>query len=193
MSTPTSPRSRNATVSHASDDEAATLHYDIVRLGHDNASVLEVVAEDVFDEAVDPGQLAAFLGDPRHIMFVALRDGVVVGMASAVEYFHPDKPPQLWINEVGVASAHRRRGIARRLVEAQLAEGRSRGCVFAWLGTDLDNLAGNACFGSVNGVEDAQPFNLYEWALTKAGDASTQSGSPPPTGAGPRDDGEQGL
>jgi len=55
--------------------------------------------------------LEAFLNDARHVMFVAVESGQVVGMGSAVEYFHPDKPPQLWINEVGVAPAFQRRGI----------------------------------------------------------------------------------
>jgi aminoglycoside 6'-N-acetyltransferase I len=39
-----------------------------------------------------------------------VQDGLVVGMASAFEYFHPGKPPQMFVNEVGVTPAHQRRG-----------------------------------------------------------------------------------
>lgn len=138
---------------------------DIVSLSQSNAALLNNIAPDVFDNAIDPRSLSAFLADPRHIMFVAVHDGVVVGMASAFEYFHPDKPSQLFVNEVGVTPAHQRRGIGRKLVEALLDAARTRGCVFAWLGTATDNTAGQACFASVPGVAKPQPFLLYEWDL----------------------------
>ncbi len=138
---------------------------DIVLLTSANKNLLTHIAPDVFDHAVKPSFLEAFLGDPRHVMFLAVDDGVVVGMASGVEYFHPDKPPQLWINEVGVAPTHRRQGIGKRLVEALLDIARERKCVFAWLGTDVANSAAQGCFNSVTDGESPQPFLLYEWEL----------------------------
>ena len=71
-------------------------------LGPGDAAVLDHVAEGVFDNAVDPRWTAEFLADSRHHLAVAVDDGQVVGMASAVHYVHPDKPPELWINEVRV-------------------------------------------------------------------------------------------
>ena len=82
----------------------------IVELDRVNAGLLGSIATEVFDHPIDPQQLEAFLADPRHLMVLAVDAGAVVGMASAVEYFHPDKPPQLWINEVGVTPTHRRQG-----------------------------------------------------------------------------------
>ncbi len=73
--------------------------------------LLDQVAADVFDGPVGPRWAAACLADPRHHLMVAVDDGVVVGMASAVDHVHLDKPPQLWINGLGVASTRRRRGI----------------------------------------------------------------------------------
>src|SRR5262245_21824670 len=74
--------------------------------------VLTRVAPDVFDDPLDSGATREFLRDPRHHLVVAIDEGVVVGFASAVDYVHPDKPsPELWINEVGVASSHQGRGI----------------------------------------------------------------------------------
>jgi ribosomal protein S18 acetylase RimI-like enzyme len=139
---------------------------DIVSLSQSNAALLNDIAPDVFDHAINPKSLTAFLADPRHIMVVAVQDGVVVGMATAFEYFHPDKPPQMFVNEVGVTPAHQRRGIGRKLVEALLDTARTRGCVFAWLGTATDNVAAQACFASVANVAKPQPFLLYEWDLT---------------------------
>lgn len=136
---------------------------EIVRLSSANSGLLANVAADVFDAPVQHRFLEAFVNDARHVMFVAVESGQVVGMGSAVEYFHPDKPPQLWINEVGVAAAFQRRGIGRAIVEALVNEAKSRGCVFAWLGTAHDNVAGQACFSSVKDVSAPQPFLLYEW------------------------------
>ena len=76
--------------------------------------VLERVAEEVFDGPVERHWATDFLKDSRHQhLVVAVDDGVVVGMVSAVDHVHPDKPPQLWSNELGVAPTHRRRGIGR--------------------------------------------------------------------------------
>lgn len=136
---------------------------EIARLSSANSGLLANVAADVFDEPVQRRFLEAFLNDARHVMFVAVEAGQVIGMGSAVEYFHPDKPPQLWINEVGVAPAFQRRGIGRALVDALVNEAKARGCVFAWLGTAHDNVSGQACFGSVKDVSAPQPFLLYEW------------------------------
>ena len=135
----------------------------IVRLSAENTNLLNRIADDVFDGPIDPRQLAVFVMDPRHLMMLAVEDDTVIGMASGVEYFHPDKPPQMWINEVGVASTHRRRGIGRVLTSSLVQAAKTRGCVYAWLGTDHDNAAGQACFGSVPGVGTPQSFLLYEW------------------------------
>ena len=131
----------------------------------DNAHWLARRAPDVFDNDVDPGHLARFVADDRHILVVAVADATVVGMATAVEYFHPDKPAQLWINEVGVSPDYQRQGIGRRLVARLLDIARDRGCVCAWVGTETTNLAARACYAAVPGGEDPQPFLLYEWDI----------------------------
>ena len=98
-------------------------------------------------------------------MVIAVNDGSVVGMASAFEYFHPDKQSQMFINEVGVATDYRCRGIGRQLVGALMSEALRRGCDYAWLGTAADNAPGQACFAAVPGGEEPEPFLLYEWNL----------------------------
>ena len=136
---------------------------DILELGMDDAPVLDRVADGVFDHAIDPRWSAEFFADPRHHLIVAMEDGVVVGMITAVNYVHPDKAPQLWINEVGVAPSHRRRGIGRRMLDAMLAHGRALGCAEAWLGTEEDNLPARRLYESVEG--SAEPFVLYSFRL----------------------------
>ena len=55
----------------------------IVRLSAGNATILNDVAEDVFDNAVVPFRAEAFLETDNHFMVVALSRDMVVGMGSA--------------------------------------------------------------------------------------------------------------
>jgi ribosomal protein S18 acetylase RimI-like enzyme len=116
-------------------------------------NVLDDVADDVFDGPVDAALSSMFLSDPRHHLCVCIDDGIVVGFSSAVHYVHPDKPPQLWINEVGVAPSHQRKGIAKRILSALLSIGRDLGCTEAWVLTDEDNAPARALYRSAGGTE----------------------------------------
>ena len=121
---------------------------DICLLGPSDVAVLDRLAPDVFDHDVQPDWCADFLADPRHHLVVARSDDVVVGMASAVDYIHPDKAPQLWINEVGVSPEFRRQGIGRRLVERLVELAKELGCTEAWVLTDADNAAANRLYAA---------------------------------------------
>jgi ribosomal protein S18 acetylase RimI-like enzyme len=133
-----------------------------------DASVLRRVAEGVFDNPVDPAQTREFLADPRHHICVAIEDGEVVGFASAVHYVHPDKPTELWINEVGVAPAFHRRGLAKAILKELLAHARTLGCAEAWVLTDEDNTAARALYASVGGQE-TPPQLMVSFAIAGAG------------------------
>src|SRR5215467_14058951 len=110
-------------------------------LGPADGQVLQNVAPEVFDYPVDARWSAEFLTDPRHHLAVAIDDenGQVVGMASGVHYVHPDKAPELWVNEVGVAPTHQNRGVGRQMLTALLEHARSLGCRQAWVLTSYDN------------------------------------------------------
>lgn len=136
---------------------------DIRMLGTHDIGVLAHVAEGVFDCAVDARWARAFFADTRHHLVVALDADLVVGMASAVDYVHPDKAPQLWINELAVAPTHRRRGIAGRMLAELLALGRTLGCTEAWLGTEEDNMPARRLYESGGGA--SEPFILYSFRL----------------------------
>lgn len=133
-------------------------------LGPADAAILDSVAPDVFDEPINPHFTAEFLADPRHHLVVALHNTTVVGMASAVHYIHPDKPPELWINEVGVAPTHQRRGIGRLLMQALFARGRELGCQAAWLGTEESNTAARGLYAAVGGTEEPMVVVSFDLA-----------------------------
>jgi aminoglycoside 6'-N-acetyltransferase I len=86
---------------------------EIRMLGAHDEAVLRNVAPEVFDHALKPALIAEFLRDGRHHLAVAIEDGTVIGFASGVHYVHPDKPSELWINEVGVGPSHHRREATR--------------------------------------------------------------------------------
>lgn len=128
-------------------------------LGRDDAPVLDRVAAGVFDHQVDPARTREFLDDARHHLAVAVEDGCVVGMASAVHYVHPDKAPQLFVNEVAVAPTHQSRGIATQLFALMLEHGKALGCTEAWVGTEETNTHARRLYSGADGM--AEPFVMY--------------------------------
>lgn len=139
------------------------MQIEIRRLTPDDAAILNRVAEDVFDEPVDPKRLAAYLAEPGHIMLVALAGNEVVGQCAAVIHRHPDKATELYIDEVGVTPAFQRQGIARRMLDDILALGKAAGCEEAWVGTEVDNQPARGLYES-RGAE-AEPFVMYVYEL----------------------------
>lgn len=141
----------------------------IRRLFQDDDSVFDRVAPDVFDLAIDRRRLAAYLGAPGHLMIVALAGGEIVGQCAAVVHHHPDKPTELYIDEVGVTPALQRQGIARRMLDAMFALGRELGCEEAWVGTEPGNVAARALYETASTTPDpAEPFVMYLYNLGKA-------------------------
>lgn len=139
--------------------------FTIKTLTQDDFALLINAADDVFDDPVEVTYAREFLNDPRHHIVAAVSDGVIVGFASAVHYIHPDKPPELWINEVGVASPHQGRGIGRAIMKEILQLGRRLGCKNAWVLTDRGNEPANRLYKSAGGHIDEEDTLLYEFDL----------------------------
>ena len=136
--------------------------FTIERLSTTDAALLAHVAPDVFDLPVDAERLAAYLTAPGHIMVVALEDDLIVGQCAGVIHRHPDKPTELYVDEVGTASTHRRQGIAEAMLNELFSWGRELGCAEAWLGTELDNTAANALYRKRAPIEDeAMQYYLF--------------------------------
>lgn len=138
---------------------------DIRHLGPDDERALRRVAVGVFDHEVDPKLVSEFLRDSRHHLVVAIENGTVVGFASGVHYVHPDKPAELWINEVGVAPSHQRQGLGKRLLQALFARGRELGCREAWVLTSPANGPAVRLYESVGGVDLADPPVMFTFRL----------------------------
>lgn len=116
----------------------------------------------VFDHAIQPDQLAAFISSPLHRLVFARTDDKVVGFASGTLILHPDKAPTLFVNEVGVAADRRRQGIGRALCIRLMHRAKKQGCASVWLATEDDNAAARALYRSLDGRETGG-IVVYDW------------------------------
>jgi len=137
---------------------------EITRAGPGDEGLFERVADDVFDYALDPEIVRDYLATPHHHFVVAIADGEVVGQVAAVVHKHLDqRPVELYIDEVAVAPAYRRKGIARLMLDEMFELGRELGCAEAWVGTEADNSAATTLY-ETRGSEP-EPFVMYVFKL----------------------------
>lgn len=137
-------------------------------LSENDLAVLERVDDGVFDHPVQLELAAAYLKDPKNLLAVAILDGVVVGMASGMAYIHPDKPLQLFVNEVGVSERCRNQGLGKKLVNLLLQRGRELGCSEAWVATEENNAAARALYTAAQGKEESYLAVVYTWPLSNS-------------------------
>ncbi|KQZ28272.1 GNAT family N-acetyltransferase [Duganella sp. Root1480D1] len=137
----------------------------IVLVEEHNADLLANVSQGVFDNEVDPDLTTQYLRDPRNLLVVAVHENQVVGMASGLLYLHPDKPLQLFINEVGVSERYHRLGVGRRLIARLLQCAEGQGCTEAWVTTEEENTAARALYVSSAGKEELDRPCVYTWRL----------------------------
>jgi ribosomal protein S18 acetylase RimI-like enzyme len=134
-------------------------------LGPDDLEMLLAVPEGLFDEPLDPAQSRAFLNDPHHEIVLAYAGDLAVGMATGTVLLHPDKPPSMFVNEVGVREDWQRRGIGAAVTTSLFRIARRRGCKGIWLGTEADNEAALALYRKLGGVELQGSYFGWDGAL----------------------------
>ena len=134
----------------------------IVVLDPSTRHLLDNLGPDVFDNPVDPVHLDAFLNDPSHLMVLGVQAGRVVGFASGVMNYHPDKAPVLFLSEIGTVPAERRKGIATALAKALIDLGKARGCTGCWLATEMDNHAARGLYRAL-GARETRDIVVYDW------------------------------
>ena len=95
----------------------------------------------------------------------AFDQDLAVGMATGTVLLHPDKPPSMFINEIGTRDAYLRQGIGSRVTRALIDIARDRGCKGIWLGTETDNHAALGLYRSLKAEELAGVFFGWDDAL----------------------------
>jgi aminoglycoside 6'-N-acetyltransferase I len=134
-------------------------------LGPNDASLVRGAAAGVFDHAPQETLTAEFLRDARHHLIGALDEGRLIGFVSAVHYVHPDKPAELWINEIGAAPEYQGRGVGRQMLDAMLGHARELGCRKSWVLTDRENAAAMALYRGAGGAEERGETVMFEFEL----------------------------
>lgn len=102
-----------------------------------------------FDHALQLNLTEQLLSDAHILMEVALHKNIVARMEGGVFYLHPDKAPELWIYELGVSSAYRRRGIATWISREVQTLAVENDCQDCWLLIEPKNDAANALYQSL--------------------------------------------
>lgn len=126
-------------------------------------NAIEKVGDALFDHSIKRDRAIEFFKDSRHHLFLAFDGNSVIGMASGFHYVHPDKDPELFMNEVGVLEAYQSSGIGRALVKALWNYAQKFGCQAAWIGTEESNVAAQRCYLASGGIADPEPFIVYEF------------------------------
>jgi ribosomal protein S18 acetylase RimI-like enzyme len=116
----------------------------------------------LFDDAPRPDATQRFLADPHHHLFIATVDDDPAGFVSGVELIHPDKGTEMFLYELGVDEAFRRRGIGTALVRELAELARARRCYGMWVLTDADNTAALATYRAA-GATRAGGQVMLEW------------------------------
>ncbi|MGJ8537799.1 MAG: GNAT family N-acetyltransferase [Parasphingopyxis sp.] len=112
----------------------------------ENADLLDHVEKGVYEAPIRADFLEACLANPNQFLIVAVADGAVVGKAQAYIFHFPEKPAEIYIEEIDVAKKWRRQGVATGLMEAVGAEGKKRGIAEYWLITEKGNKGARALY-----------------------------------------------
>lgn len=121
-------------------------------------------ASELFDSSPLPAATSRFLVDRNHHLLIAYEDDIPVGFVTGVEMTHPDKGTEMFLYELGVAEAHRRRGTGKALVSAIASLARENGCYGMWVLTDEDNHAALATYTATGATRDGSQVML-SWRL----------------------------
>ena len=120
-------------------------------------------ASGLFDGPARDDATTRFLNDPNHHLLVAYEDDRPAGFVSGVELTHPDKGTEMFLYELAVDEAFRRRGIGRALAAALAGLARQRGCYGMFVLTDDDNQAAQATYLSAGAVREADGVVMLSW------------------------------
>jgi aminoglycoside 3-N-acetyltransferase I len=150
---------------------SASASLNIRLLGPDDVALLEAVAE-TFGKAFDDEQtycgarpsfayLERLLGSDYFIALAALEDGEVVGGLAAYELrkFEQERS-EIYIYDLAVAEAYRRRGIATTLIGELRKLAMARGAWVIYVQADLGDEPAIALYTKVGAREDVLHFDI---------------------------------
>lgn len=105
--------------------------------------------------------LTDFLRQPQHIVVVALADDRVIGGLVAYELQKFERArSEIYIYDLAVLDAYRRKGVGRGLIGRLKQVARSRGAYVIYVQADLGDEAAIALYRSLGVKEDVHHFDI---------------------------------
>ena len=136
---------------------------DVVSSGDDLTRLVDEINRASWDEANEMVRygveaLSAYLKRPDTLFLacheIAEGGRTLLGIASArVEIKPYDMETWLYVDEVDVCADQRRRGAGSAIMRKLIELSGEAGCEEVWLGTEVDNVAANALYRSLDPVE----------------------------------------
>lgn len=121
----------------------------------------------------EAGSLAAFLANPANYLLVAENDGKAAGFLLAYRLERPDREAaQMFVYEVDVAPAWRRRGLATALVEQIKRLAHAEGMFEAFVLTSRGNEAARGLYAGTGAVVEDDAAMVYVYPMN-AGEAAS--------------------
>ncbi len=142
----------------------------IRRLGTEDATILSGAVRALVkpDGAAGASHLSKALSDRGCFFIVGLEGDDAVGYLSAFRFPSVEEDGDLvYLYDLVVREDRRRRGIARRLIEALVRACRADGVVRIWAGTSGDNRPAQALFAATGAARVSETYTEYVYDLTR--------------------------
>jgi ribosomal protein S18 acetylase RimI-like enzyme len=141
----------------------------IRRLGPEDAALAANAVRTFKEREREPGRLEAFLRNPANYYLVAESGGALAGFLTAHRLERADRDEaQMFVYEVGVAEAWRRRGVGAALLEEITRLARAAGMFEAFVLTSRDNDAARPLYAGAGGVVEDAAAMLYVYPFGKS-------------------------
>lgn len=106
-----------------------------------------------------------YLETPGTLVFVATDGDEITGWCWGSQLARPDGTSMLYLHQLEVSDAHRRKGIGRELVSAFMTAGRAAGATKMFLTTGAHNTPARNLYTSLGGGLAAQGATENYWFL----------------------------
>ena len=117
-------------------------------------------------ESFSSSALDKLVADDRNYLFLALSEGIAAGYVLAYTFPSLNSSGKLaYLYDIEVLETQRKKGIGRQLIEKLLLTLKADGVTELWLGTAIDNVAGQALFYSTGAEKSGETFNDYTYIL----------------------------
>ncbi|MGH9838721.1 MAG: GNAT family N-acetyltransferase [Blastocatellia bacterium] len=139
---------------------------EVVRLSQNDVQVArQLAAEFLAEPAVAPERLADLLDDERNIVLTAMRDGAPVGYLVAHRFPSLAGERLVYLYDIEVHPALRRRGIGSRLVSLLKEICVAQGVDSIWVGSSLTNVAACTLWSRTGAERESDQFVEFTYEL----------------------------